>query len=493
MNLFELFAKLSLDVTDFDQGVQDAIDKSGDIQKAVEGIDTSSVDDEIGKLNREISDLDADIKDKDALIKKTNEEIAALEGSIKVADQKAAATQGIIQGLTSAAVDLAKEALKAVIQFCGESLEYVAASGTEAGNKLKDSMDNMDLTMEALKMKVGTALAPVASSFYDLAAALTGVSEAEKIDILLRKLDSYQFEKINQVKKDLDGIFKDFEKYKPPEADKWLSATDLIAGLQNQAIYFAEYDRIVKSLQEKGVSTDILAQYADGSTESYNQLRAMEKASAEEITALNEAYAKLEANKKGAAETIADAQMQVDEKVQDLVDSIARLATDINTSMAGDAVGEIGENIVSSLMQYYPSISKWVNTINAKIGSIGNVGVNTGGVDVISSPTILELTGGQYGIGTPRATGMDYVPYNNYLARLHEGEAVLTKAEATLWRRGEGAGGYVGIDYGQLGQAMAGALSGMSVQMDGQAVGVLVTGAVSREMGRRVKGRQYTG
>ena len=102
-----------------------------------------------------------------------------------------------------------------------------------------------------------------------------------------------------------------------------------------------------------------------------------------------------------------------------------------------------------------------------------------------------EEHGGVEGKGF--ATGLDYVPYNNFSARLHEGEAVLTKAEATLWRRGEGAGGAVGIDYGQLGHAVAGALAGMSVQMDSQAVGVLVTGAVSREMGRRVKGRQYTG
>ena len=91
------------------------------------------------------------------------------------------------------------------------------------------------------------------------------------------------------------------------------------------------------------------------------------------------------------------------------------------------------------------------------------------------------------------ATGLDYVPYNDYVARLHEGEAVLTKAEANLWRSGDGQGAAVGIDYGRLGQAVAGAMAGMSVQMDGQAVGVLVTGAVSREMGRRVKGRQYTG
>ncbi len=488
MNLFELFAKLSLDVTDFDEGVQAAVEKSEDIQKAVEKVDTSSIDAEINNLNQQISDIDADIKDKDSVIKKTDEEIKALEGSIKAADKKAAVTQGIVQGLTSAAVDMAKEAIQAVIQFCGESLDYVAASGTEAGNKLRDSMDNMDITMEALKMKVGTALAPVASSFYDLASALTGVTQAEKIEILLRKLDSYQFEKIKQLKNDLDGIFKDFEQYKAPDVEERLSASDLITGLQSQATYFAEYDRMVKSLQEKGVSADILAQYADGSQESFNQLQAMEKASADEITALNDAYAKLEETKKGAAETIADAQLQVDEKVDDLVTSIAKIATEVNTENAGNNVFDMAQGIIDSLQGQYPGISKWVNTINAKIGSLGT--------SVHASPSFagqlgLSYVGGDIGKGF--ATGLDYVPYNDYVARLHEGEAVLTKAEASLWRRGDDAGGAVGIDYGQLGQAVAAALSGMSVQMDGQAVGVLVTGAVSREMGRRVKARQYTG
>ena len=40
-----------------------------------------------------------------------------------------------------------------------------------------------------------------------------------------------------------------------------------------------------------------------------------------------------------------------------------------------------------------------------------------------------------------RAVGLDNVPYNNFLAALHEGEAVLTKTEAERWRRGEAPAG----------------------------------------------------
>ena len=102
----------------------------------------------------------------------------------------------------------------------------------------------------------------------------------------------------------------------------------------------------------------------------------------------------------------------------------------------------------------------------------------------------LALSGG--GRSAPGfATGLDYVPYNNFSARLHEGEAVLTKAEATLWR----SGGQVqspASDYDRLAGAIASALAGTSVQMDGQAVGVLVAPTVSREFGRQTLARQHT-
>lgn len=46
---------------------------------------------------------------------------------------------------------------------------------------------------------------------------------------------------------------------------------------------------------------------------------------------------------------------------------------------------------------------------------------------------------------SPRASGLDYVPYNNFPAMLHEGEAVLTASEADAWRKGNGGGSGKGV------------------------------------------------
>lgn len=88
--------------------------------------------------------------------------------------------------------------------------------------------------------------------------------------------------------------------------------------------------------------------------------------------------------------------------------------------------------------------------------------------------------------------GLDYVPYDGYLSQLHAGEAVLTRTEAERWRRGEGNGGGVEIDYSRLASAVALAVSGISVNMDGQAVGRLVSPTVSREIAHEAKARRFS-
>lgn len=96
-----------------------------------------------------------------------------------------------------------------------------------------------------------------------------------------------------------------------------------------------------------------------------------------------------------------------------------------------------------------------------------------------------------YGAGRSFATGLDYVPYDNFVAKLHAGETVLNRADATAYR----AGNVGGISAESIGQAVAvavrEALDGVGVYMGADRVGDLVTQRVSRNIAKGARAMRY--
>lgn len=86
----------------------------------------------------------------------------------------------------------------------------------------------------------------------------------------------------------------------------------------------------------------------------------------------------------------------------------------------GDAVID---GIIDGISAAWDGLVSWFNGLwDSLFGNRSvNVGVNSG-------------SDGSH------AGGMDYVPYNNYVANLHRGEMVLTADEADTYRRGKGGG-----------------------------------------------------
>ena len=85
-----------------------------------------------------------------------------------------------------------------------------------------------------------------------------------------------------------------------------------------------------------------------------------------------------------------------------------------------NAGAEILNQFWDGLRSIWDGIKSWWDGLSFSTKN-ANVNVNTNGA-------------------TPHATGLNYVPYDGYAAILHRGEAVLTAAEARVWRR-DGFGG----------------------------------------------------
>lgn len=110
-------------------------------------------------------------------------------------------------------------------------------------------------------------------------------------------------------------------------------------------------------------------------------------------------------------------------------------------------------------------------------------------VDAISSPSLAPWSSKRN--APSKATGLDYVPYDNFIAKLHAGEAVLNRADATAYRSGNAGG----ISAESISQAVAvavrEALDGVGVYMGADRVGDLVTQRVSRNIAKGARAMRY--
>jgi hypothetical protein len=80
---------------------------------------------------------------------------------------------------------------------------------------------------------------------------------------------------------------------------------------------------------------------------------------------------------------------------------------------------------------------------------------------------------------TSFATGLDSVPFDGFLASLHEGESILTAEEARVWRNMKYGPSLAGnqFDYGAMGSAIGANMpnfNGMEVRWNGQVLGRVI-------------------
>lgn len=169
------------------------------------------------------------------------------------------------------------------------------------------------------------------------------------------------------------------------------------------------------------------------------------------------------------------------------------------SNAAGDIISELVSGIWDGLSSVTQALAGMVAQAieNSGIGRIlngarqglTNFGNSLGLTNFHYTQSGTQFSGGGGGF----ATGLDYVPYDNFSARLHKGETVLPRFEAEAYRQGKS--GNNAVDWARLMQAVSEAvregLSGMSIDMNGERVGDVVTRRVAQNIANNARAGRY--
>ena len=448
MNLWEIYATVGLDTTDYTESMNTATSQAEDLA------------DTIGKIGKEEPDMSGfdtatqkSLDDLDKRMASADEDIGNAQKKLDNLDAKGAVVQGVFEGLIDVVGEMVGNAIDSLFAFANESLDKASESGSDAAKEYKQSVSEMEAATAVFSEKTGNFMLGAATIWNEFLETISGVTDLEKLDYMARSLDSYRFERIEALRDSLGDVFGLFEKYEPPSAEDPLGLDDMTGNLESQTAFWKEYAETLESLKAKNIDPAFLAEIADGSVESLSTLKELDKADAQGLEGIQTAFEEAEAAKSAVAESMAATQLEIDETVEQMVNSMANLAAgmDISTE-AGENVQETGNAIVSGLAASYPGIAHEVNKIKSKIAELGGF-TGGGGFDPLTeqqytnfatntdNPMAQNAAGAILDLFRPRATGLDYVPNDDFPARLHAGEAVLTKLEAEDWRRSKTAGG----------------------------------------------------
>ena len=275
-------------------------------------------------------------------------------------------------------------------------------------------------------------------------------------------------------------------KVKVDAANAQVTLEKMTEGLQSQLEYIKEYQENLKTAQEAGVSGELLASLSDGSNESALYLNAIAEAAKAGDTAsieqLNDLWKEVNEGKETFTDTLTNQKLAVDENYDAMVAKAQEAAQNLDVSeMISTSTGNNISAIATAISEKIPEVASQVNAVLAELNRLNDWGVTIDyGFGASTQINAGVATKSGNGTITPLAVGMDWIPFDGFLAQLHEGEAVLTAEENRIWQQFKNGNG---VDYDTLGGVMRDNVkAGGNVYLDGRQVGSVVS---------QIQGNQY--
>lgn len=258
------------------------------------------------------------------------------------------------------------------------------------------------------------------------------------------------------------------------------SVQNMTNALISQLAFIDRYQTALDNARANGVSDAVLASLADGSPESLDYLEAL--AEGGNIEELNAKFAEVEAKQAELTNSLTSTKLKVDETYDDLVAKAKEAAMNLDQSAtAADATALTVNAIITTLQEKKVGVDEQVDAINASLARLGSA---TSGLSFGTG--LFGFLTSTFKVNGSHATGLDYVPFDNYIAQLHEGESILTAEEANIWRQFKyGQMSSRNVDYDALGATMRDNVkTGGNVYLDGQTVGRVISASQANDYRR---------
>jgi len=210
-----------------------------------------------------------------------------------------------------------------------------------------------------------------------------------------------------------------------------VASEDVITALQSQAQFFNEYAENIKAAAEHGLNEGLVAALSNGSMESAQILAGLASEGWANVDELNAAFEDTKRGKEALETNVSEANATAEGELQNIVDNVNAMVDEFNQSGEATTAGvETINAYVSGLNSNISGVSSAVTEINRAIARIVR--------DVSVKVKVSTDTGNNGG----KATGLSYVPYDEFNINLHKGEMVLTALQAEALRAQQRADNY---------------------------------------------------
>lgn len=453
------------------------------VRKSVQGVIAGDTDDWAVSLHgegRSFSEINEAVKDYgEALISlgRAERELPVVNEIIAESEEEVAEKYGMTTDAVREATEENKKNAESMtmLQRAANGEEQAIQDVTTVVNNANDALKEMADHAASVHDKIASAIESTTNGFEYIGDA------AQRSEKRLKPLTD-ELKTLEAEGKDISDINQRIS-----DAQDMYGIGNLKKNLDSQLRFLQEYKRDMEEARARGFSDEFLAQFADGSVESAEWLHELAGASDNQVQELNTLYGQVEQGKRELTDTLTQQQLSVDEVYKSLAEKAKQAVSELDLqNEAAENTGKTVEGIATGIRDHVDSVSEQVDAIIAQLNRLDGFGINIdfGGFGSISWST----STGENAEGSHRF-GLDYAPHDNYLARLHEGERVLTAQENQIWNTLLN-GGVSGFDLESLGGVMRDNIKpGGNVYLDGRAVGTVI----SDRQGQSYKSLQRSG